>query len=266
MSDTVEIVGVRFLNARPLLAGLQAGLPAPFSYHLSTAEPAECAEHFDAGRAVAGLVPVAALPFLPVVRALPGLGIAARGATKSVLLISRVPPEEIRTLAAHAASRTSVALARLLLAERWGVRPHVVAGRPPLEAMLAEADAAVLSCDPALNVHGRSGRHEVDLGAAWVEWTGLPFVFAVWGVGPGAPVGIDALLEGSLAYAREHWVELLPRWAEAHGVGREETRRYLEDTLTYRLDDMDRQGLQEFFRRAAAAGVLPPCPELWTCA
>lgn len=263
MSEPVGIVGVRFLNARPLLAGLEAGLPAPFSYRLTTAEPAECAEEFEAGRAVAGLVPVATLPFLPIVRAVPGLGIAARGAAKSVLLISRVPPEEIRTLAAHSASRTSVALAQLLLAERWGVRPRVVAGRPPLEAMLAESEAAVLIGDPALHVHGRSGRHQVDLAAAWVEWTGLPFVFAVWGVGPGAPVGIDALLEGSLAYAREHWAELVPRWAESHGVGREETRQYLEETLTYRLDDTDRRGLQEFFRRATAAGVLPPAPTLW---
>lgn len=238
-------------------------MPAPFSYRLTTAEPAECAEQFAAGRAVAGLVPVAALPFLPILRTLPGLGIAARGAAKSVLLISSVPPEEIRTLAAHAASRTAVALARLLLAERWGVRPRVVAGRPPLEAMLAETEAAVLIGDPALHVHGCSGRHEVDLAGAWVEWTGLPFVFAVWAVGSGAPVGIDALLDGSLAYAREHWAELVPRWAKAHGVGREETRRYLEETLSYRLDDADRRGLQEFLRRASAAGVLPPAPRLW---
>ena len=262
-AEPINIVGVCFLNARPLLAGLEAGLPAPFRYRLTTAEPAECAERLDAGRAVAGLVPVAALPFLPDVRALPGLGIAARGEARSVLLISRVPLEEIRTLAAHGASRTSVALARLLLAERWGVRPQVVASQPPLEAMLAEAEAAVLIGDPALHVYGRSGQREVDLAAAWVQWTGRPFVFAVWGVARGAPAGLDALFETSLGYARERWQELLPRWAEAHGMGREETRRYLEETLTYRLDDADRQGLQEFFRRATAAGVLPPGPKLW---
>jgi chorismate dehydratase len=263
MSDTVEIVGVRFLNARPLLAGLEAGLPAPFSYRLTTAEPAECAEQLSAGRATAGLVPVAALPFLPDVRVLPGLGVAARQAVRSVLLISRVPLEEIRTLAAHTASRTSVALARLLLAERWGVRPRVVAGRPPLETMLAQAEAAVVIGDPALHLQGRSGHLEVDLAAAWVEWTGLPFVFAAWGLRPAGPAGLDALLDASLAYACEHWAELVPRWADSHGVPREETRRYLEETLTYRLDDADRQGLQVFFRRATAAGVLPPAPRLW---
>lgn len=259
----LHLVGIRFLNARPLLAGLEAGLPAPFPYRLTTADPAECAEQLTAGRAVAGLVPVAALPSLPDVRVLPRLGVAARQAVKSVLLVTRVPLEEIRTLAAHPASRTSVALARLLLSERWGVRPRVVPVRPPLEAMLAEAEGAVLIGDPALHIQGRSGHREVDLAAAWAEWTGLPFVFAVWGVRPAAPTGLDALLEGSLAYAREHWQDLVPQWAEAHGVGREKTRRYLEETLTYRLGDAEREGLREFLRRAAVAGVLPACPEPW---
>lgn len=263
MSRPVQIVGVCFLNARPLLAGLEAGLPAPFSYRLTTAEPAECAEKLRNVRAAAGLVPVAALPSLPDVRALPGLGIAARQEVGSVLLVSRVPLEEIRTLAAHTASRTSVALARLLLAERWGVRPRVVPFRPPVEAMLAEAEAAIVIGDPALHVRGRSGHREVDLAAAWVEWTGLPFVFAVWGVRSTAPAGLEALLEASLAYAWEHWQDLVPRWAEAHGVGREEARRYLEENLTYQLGEREREGLEEFLGRAAAAGVLPPCPELW---
>ena len=263
MTEEIAIVGVRFLNARPLLAGLEASLPAPFAYRFSTAEPSECAEQLGGGGAIAGLVPTAALPYLPGVRALPALGVAARREVRSVLLISRVPLENVRTLAAHAASRSSVALARLLLAERWGVRPRVVEARPPLEGMLAGADAAVLIGDPALHVQGRTGLDEIDLAAAWVEWTGLPFVFAVWGVRPAAPAGVGELLAGSLAYAREHWQDLLPRWAEAHGVDREQTRRYLGETLTYTFGEAEREGLQEFLRRAAAAGVLPPRWEGW---
>ena len=266
LSDAVRIVGVRFLNARPLLAGLEARLPASFPYCFSTAEPAECAEQLRSGQAAASLVPVAALPFLLDVRALPTLGVAARKEVRSVLLISRVPLERIHTLAAHTASRSSVALARLLLGERWGARPRVVALRPPLEAMLAEADAAILIGDPALHVQGRSGHLEVDLAAAWVEWTGLPFVFAVWGARPGTPAGLEGLLEASLTYAGERWQDLVPRWAEAHGVEREETRHYLEEILTYRLGDAEREGLQEFLGRAAKAGVLPARREVWRAA
>ena len=259
----VGIVGVQFLNARPLLAGLEAGIAAPFPYRFETAEPSACADRLAAGEAVAGLIPVAALAGMPGVRALGGVGVAARHEVRSVLLISKVPLEQVTVLAAHTASRTSVALARLLLAERWRAHPRVVPARPPLAAMLAQADAAVIIGDPALAVHGRSGLVEVDLAGAWVEWTGLPFVFAVWGVAPAAPPAIAPLLEHSLTFAREHWAELLPRWAAAHGVGLEETRVYLEETLTHRLGGGERAGAAEFLRRAAGAGLLPHCDEVW---
>lgn len=259
----INILGVSFLNARPLLAGLEAGIPAPFGYRFETAEPSVCADRLAAGDAVAGLVPVAALPGIPEVFALPDLGIAARREARSVLLVARTPLSKIRTLAAHTASRTSVALAQLLLDERWGVRPAVVQARPPLAAMLVAADAAVLIGDPALHAHGRTGLEEVDLAAAWVEWTGLPFVFAVWGVRSTMPEGLGRLLEVSYGYALTHWSELVPKWAEAHGVSDEETRAYLGETLTYRLGENEREGVRVFLRRAAAAGVLPSYREVW---
>ncbi|MDD5562141.1 MAG: menaquinone biosynthesis protein [Thermoanaerobaculaceae bacterium] len=258
-----RIVGVQFLNARPLLAGLESGITAPFPYRFETAEPSACADRLAAGEAVAGLVPVAALAGMPGVRALGAVGVAARHEVRSVLLVAKVPLAEVTVLAAHTASRTSVALARLLLAERWGVRPRIVPSRPPLDAMLAGADAAVIIGDPALAVCGRTGLVEVDLAGAWVEWTGLPFVFALWGVAPAAPTGIGPVLERSFEFAREHWGEFLPRWAREHGVGLEGTRVYLEDTLTYRLGDGERTGAQEFLRRAADAGLLPRRDEVW---
>lgn len=262
-ATAAPIVGVRFLNARPLLGGLEAGIPAPFPYRLATAEPAACAEAVGNGAAVAGVVPVAALPHLPGVTALPRLGIACRHEVTSVLLVTRVAPEKVRTLAAHTASRTSVTLARLLLAERWGARPEVVPARPPLAAMLAAADAAVLIGDPALAVHGRSGHVEIDLAGAWVGWTGLPFVFAVWGVRDEAPAGIGALLDASLAHSEAHWEELVPRWAAAHGFAVEHTRGYLGRTLGYRLGDAEHAGMEEFLARAAAAGLLPRRAGVW---
>jgi chorismate dehydratase len=262
----VSLVGVRFLNARPLLGGLEAAIAAPFAYLFTSTEPSSCADLVQRGEAVAGLVPVAALPFLPEVAAVPRLGIACREEATSVLLVSKVLPERIRTLAAHTASRSSVALARLLLAEHWGAMPQVVPARPPLAAMLAGADAAVVIGDPALAVRGRSGLLEIDLAAAWVEWTGLPFVFAVWGVRGEAPAGVEALLEASLAYSQSRWEALLPQWAEAHGVDLERTRGYLERTLTYRLGDQERAGMEEFLQRAAAAGLLPRREGVWRAA
>lgn len=257
------IVGVRFLNARPLLAGLEAGIAAPFPFAFSTAEPSVCADALAAGRAAAGLIPVAALPGLPTTQALPDLGVAARHEVTSVLLVTRVPLARVRVLAAHTASRTSVTLARLLLAERWGARPTVVPARPPLEAMLSEADAAVIIGDPALAVHGRTGFDEIDLAAAWVEWSGLPFVFAVWGLREEAPAGMATLLGESLAYAERHWQELLPHWSAMHAVGVAQTERYLTEALVHRLGPAERAGMDEFLSRAAVSGLLPRRAEVW---
>lgn len=263
MSDAIGIVGVRFLNARPLLAGLEAGIEAPFPYRFEAAEPSVCAERLARGESAAGLVPVAALPVLDGVIPWPELGIACRHETTSVLLVSHVAPERIATLAAHTASHTSIALARLLLAEKWGVRPEVVPASPPLETMLGRADAAVLIGDPAFKVHGRTGLREIDLAAAWVEWTGLPFVFAVWGVRREAPDGLGDVFHRSLAYAEGHWDRLIPAWASIHGVAESDARRYLEQALCFRVGEAERAGMDEFLRRARESGVLPSREAVW---
>jgi chorismate dehydratase len=254
----VTIAGISFLNSRPLLAGLEAGIDAPFEYRLATGGPSVCARRLASGEAIAGLVPVAALPALPGVEAVRGLGIACRREATSVLLVSRVPPAEIGRLVADAASRTSVALARLLLAERWGCRPRLVAASTPLGALGTRADAAVVIGDPALLLRGSTGLLEIDLGAAWQEWTGRPFVFAVWAIRRGAPGGLAGLLERSLAWAESRWDELLPGWAAAHRVMPAVAQRYLCQALHFRLDEADDGALVEFLTRAAAAGVLPP--------
>lgn len=258
MGDPPLVVGITYLNARPLLAGLEAGIAAPFAYRFERAEPAACAARLAAGAAVAALVPVASLPSLAGVQIGEGLGVACRGRVTSVLLLSRVPLERIATLAAHRASRTSVSLARLLLAERFGVRPRLVCADPPLTAMLEQADAGVIIGDPAMREGPRTGLLMLDLGAAWHEWTGLPFVFAVWAVAPSAPAETPELLERSYEHACAHWHELLPQWAAAHGHPQSIVRDYLERTLHFRLDARDRAGMAEFLSRAAAAGVLPP--------
>ncbi|KDA55026.1 hypothetical protein EG19_04315 [Thermoanaerobaculum aquaticum] len=253
----VAIVGVKFLNARPLLAGLEAGLPAPVPYTFSVAEPARCADLLREGQAQVGLVPVGALPQLPGIVAYPNLGIAARCETTSVLLVSRVPLAKVRVLAAHTASRTSVVLARLLLKAKYGVAPQVVPANPPVEAMLARAEAAVVIGDPAMAVDGAAGLYRCDLAAEWMAWRGKPFVFAVWGLRPPAGDAVLPLLEASYRFARQHWEELLPQWAAAHGASLARTRDYLERRLHFQLGEEERQAVEEFLKLAAESGLVP---------
>jgi chorismate dehydratase len=104
----------------------------------------------------------------------------------SCVLVSQVPLDQLdgARVALGSTSRTSVRLAQLLLSERYGVQPSYYTCPPDLSLMMQEADAAVLIGDAALRANlldgPRYGLAVHDLGTLWKEWTGLPFVFAVW--------------------------------------------------------------------------------------
>ncbi|MEU6942487.1 menaquinone biosynthesis protein, partial [Streptomyces rubiginosohelvolus] len=118
--------------------------------------------------------------------AFPDIAVGCDGPVMSCVIVSQLPLEQLdrARVALGSTSRTSVRLAQLLLAERYGVRPDYYTCPPDLGLMMQEADAAVLIGDAALraNLHDapRLGLQVHDLGAMWKEWTGLPFVFAVW--------------------------------------------------------------------------------------
>ncbi|MBN1172285.1 MAG: menaquinone biosynthesis protein, partial [Micromonosporaceae bacterium] len=118
---------------------------------------------------------------------LPDIAVGSDGPVLSVNLVSTVPPSDLdgRTVALCSTSRTGVLLARMLLAERYRVRPNYITRPAQLTDMLRSADAAVLIGDVALHALDQApsaGLHVIDLGEAWTEWTGKPMVFAVWAV------------------------------------------------------------------------------------
>lgn len=259
----LSIVGVSFLNARPLQAGLETGLPAAFPYSFQVAEPARCAQLLAQGEAQVGLVPVAALARQPSLRAYPYLGVAAQHEVRSVLLLSKVPLQEVRRLAAHRASVTSVTLAQLILAVVYGARPEVVPASPPVEAMLARADAAVIIGDPALACNGLAGVERWDLAGEWRRWRGLPFVFALWGLAPAADAAVCQLLEASWAFAQANWHQLVPQWAKAHGTSPEQVEEYLSRCLRFPLGEEERQAVEEFLLLSHEFRLLPARGEVW---
>ena len=158
-----------------MLHGAQRGL-----FDLDFRIPAECADQVASGAADIGIIPSFELTRQDLA-VIPGAGIACHGAVRSILLVSSRPAGEIRTLAVDSSSRTSVQLARVILERRYGVAPATISHAPDLEAMLRIADAALIIGDPALRIDpARLPYHVYDLGAEWVEMTGLPMVFAVW--------------------------------------------------------------------------------------
>src|SRR5207237_1310154 len=123
---------------------------------------------------------------------LPNIAIASRGPVLSVTLFSRVPWQEIRTVALDEGSRTSAVLAQILLRKRYGIRPEIEALPMDQDADDVQADAVLLIGDRAMRACLPGFAHAHDLGQEWFDWTGLPFVYAVWAVRKGAELGAVA--------------------------------------------------------------------------
>lgn len=198
---------------------------------------------------------------------LPDLAITCDGPVHSVKLFSRRPVDQLdgRTVLRTASSRTSVLLLELLCRHRWGIAPRFATARAeasdldslsglPHEGVLVIGDAALLLA--------AAGRYpvEVDLGSAWREWTGLPFVFAVWAARRAADQAkvqvIHQRLLESRAWGLANLDELAKDAARASGVPEMVCREYLGD-LDYRLSYRHLAGLTDFFRRLAQDGLVP---------
>jgi chorismate dehydratase len=254
----LRVGAVEYLNTRPLVHGLAA---AGVEVHYDL--PSRLADRLAAGRLDVALVPVIELCTNPGYHIVSDACIGCRGPVMSVKLLFRTPPERVATLAVDEGSRTSAALARILLAERHAAVPRTEI--LPIGAGTADtsADAVLLIGDRALGpaVAGGSFQLVWDLGDEWCRWTGLPFVFAVWAARPGIDV---RSLEPKLAAARDSGLANLAAIAAAeaagHGLTVPQCLGYLRDNLHYHLGDREREAIRLFANRVAALTPTVPRP------
>lgn len=250
-----RLAAVSYLNTAPLVWGMQYG-PQAAQADLEFFVPSECARRVAAAQADLGIVPVAEMARLgwePV----PGTGIACHGAVRSILLVSRVEPRLIRTMAADSGSRTSVRLARIVLAERYGATPATFEQDPGLEAMLARADAALLIGDAALAIDPTTLPYYcLDLGEEWLALSGKPMVFALW-AGPPASLdrfgraGLEAIFSGSLEFGQARIDDVVRREAAARAMDPALVHRYLTHFIRYRIGEEELAGLDAYLRLLA---------------
>ncbi len=219
-------------------------------FDLEFSIPAECADRLASGRADIGIVPSIELTRQKL-DIIPGAGIACHGAVRSILLISKVPFQQIRVLAVDSSSRTSVQLARIILARKYGVEPELESQPPDLVSMLESADAGLIIGDPALRVDPADiPFHVLDLGAEWMELTGLPMVFAVCAARAGLPVQDPRPFLDSLHFGRQHLEDIVRSEHSTRGVSAALAREYLTRYIVFELGDREYQGLSLFLQYA----------------
>jgi chorismate dehydratase len=203
---------------------------------------------------------------------LPDLAISCDGPVRSVMLFSRLPAEKLgagRVLVTRS-SMTSVVLLELLFEHVWNTRPSFVpadgeiadlarSGQVEHDARLIIGDAALLLSSGASDL-AQDYPYAYDLGAVWKEWTGLPFVFAVWVAQRSAAVERSLALHAQLIRSRDwglqHLDVLAEQAAQATGVSRRSALEYLSG-LDYGLRYEHLAGLTTFFGKLAASGRVP---------
>jgi chorismate dehydratase len=250
----LPVGAVNYLNTKPLVHGLAEGSP---NIELGFDLPSRLADGLAAGRWDVALIPSVEYFAEPLYRVVSDACIACRGPVMSVKLYFRVPPNQVRTLALDEGSRTSVALGRILLNQRFGLNPDTVA-LPIGEGLHSTtADAVLLIGDRA--IHSPSGNFvEIwDLGDEWFDQTGLPFVFAMWVARPGVDLGD---LAARLSHARDEGVANLEAIARVeaprHGLTVPQCLTYLRDNLHFYLGAAERRGLDLFHQQASQLGLL----------
>ncbi len=260
LSTRVRLGAVEYLNARPLVYGLEAVPRFDLRYDI----PSVCARLLHEGAIDVGLIPSIEYLRGPKPYALvPGPAVSSRGPVASVAIYTRVEPRDIKTIAMDSSSRTSVALATVLLRRVFGVTAEPVSMAPDIDAMLAKADAALLIGDYALFLDPQSAVRnseleveKVDLGELWTRTTGLPFVYACWTGTPDAltPADVEALQR-----ARDEGAAHTDTVARAYYPGdpgrQAVASAYLRDNIRYRLGPEELEGLHTFYRFADELGL-----------
>ena len=184
--------------------------------------------------------------------------IACLGPVMSVRLFFRTRPEKTTRIAIDEGSRTSVALCRILLAKRFGICPKLEMLPIGNNIESTDADAALLIGDRAIGPISGGFQTVWDLGDEWYQWTGLPFVFAVWAARPSVDFErlgrrLNAARDAGLA----NLATIAAIEAASHGLSVPQCLDYLSDNLHYNLGYDERRGLRLFHEYAMELGLAP---------
>ena len=254
--EPLRVGAVQYLNTKPLVHGL-AGLGLDVSFDL----PSRLADRLANGQLDVALIPSIELFRGAGYRVVSDACIGCRGPVMSVRLFFRTQPGRVARLAVDEGSRTSATLARVLLAERFGIHPAI---EPlPIGAGLDDtnADAVLLIGDRAIGSHRGSFQLVWDLGDEWCRWKGLPFVFAVWAARADVSADELARIEPLLAAARNsgkaNLAAIASAEAAAHGLTVPQCLSYLRDNLHYDLGPREREALSAFYGHAVTLELAP---------
>jgi chorismate dehydratase len=255
----LRVGAVSYLNTKPLVYGLEEELRARIDVAAEVRfdVPSRLAEGLAHGRFDVALIP--AIEFFRGVdyQLVSNAVIACRGPVWSVRLLSRVPLDQIRTLALDEGSRTSQALVQVLLWQQFRLRPRLQPFPLETEPAQVEADALLMIGDRAMHPPIDTFREIWDLGDRWCRWSELPFVFAVWAARKDVKVEpLVPVLQRARDRGVQRFEEIAATEAGPLGLSREECVTYFAENLHFHLGPGELRGLELFRHHTAELGLL----------
>ena len=191
-----------------------------------------------------GLVPVAVIPRLKESHIITDYCIGCNGPVASVCLFSEVPLEDVEAVMLDYQSRTSVALTKVLLKEYWQLNPKLIETRNEYQSQIKGNTAGLLIGDRALAQRNVSP-YIYDLGEAWKNHTGLPFVFAAWVSNKKLPMNFVSLFND----ANRNGVMHIDKVINSSPTSIFDLRKYYSDHINYHLDADKREGMNLFLEK-----------------
>ncbi|MEP6675275.1 MAG: menaquinone biosynthesis protein [Ferruginibacter sp.] len=243
MDRKIRVGAVSYLNTKPLIYGFEQGMIKD-RMELYFDYPANIAAMLLKDETDIGLIPVAVIPKMQEYHIISEYCIGCDGEVASVCLFSDVPINEIKTILLDYQSRTSVALLKILLKEHWNIAPELVATTAGYENNISGTTAALVIGDRALKQRSRSA-YIYDLGAAWKEMTGLPFVFAAWIANKKLPEDFIHAFNTATGAGMQH----IDAIVAANVFPDYSLHQYYTKNIDYQLDDEKREGLKLFLRK-----------------
>jgi chorismate dehydratase len=283
----LRISVVQYLNTAPLVRGFTHG-PLAGKYDLSFTVPSQCAEALRSGAADLAIIPAIEYQRIPDLVVLPDLAIASHDRVRSLLIISKKPIQQVRSMALDRSSRSTQALTRILAARCWKIAPEFLEAGPDLREMLAAADAAMIIGDPALRISiaiekasavGPDGRavcraetlglvgpeilHLYDVVGEWHRFTSLAAVMAIWA---GRREVITPELVADFVSSRDYGLlsigEISAEAARELELPCDALESYLRQNIEFHLGEENRRGLERYFHEAADLGLIPSAKKI----
>ena len=242
---------VSYLNTKPLLYGIQRS-PIMQDISLVIDYPSRIADMLLNDEIDMGLVPVAVIPHMEDYYINGDVCIGSNGPVASVCLFSEVPIEKVEKVLLDYQSRTSVQLARILLKDYWKVSPQLIDGGSDFRDHIGGRTAGVVIGDRALEQRKISA-YTYDLGEAWKDLTGLPFVFAAWV----SNKPLDPLFIEKFNAANLQGLAQIDKVAAENPFPVFDLHEYFTKYLDYRLDDRKRRGLDKFLEYLLQTAPFP---------